>query len=65
MHFVPRRWQVMQMASAGDKKIHLTFLRLHSQQLRVPLRTFLRFAVGRPEGTGTLIIGWVHRVGCR
>lgn len=27
-----------------ESKIHFIFLRLHSQQLWVPLRTFLRFA---------------------
>jgi hypothetical protein len=42
MHLVPRRWQVIQTVSAGETKMHLTFRRLHDQQLRVPLRTFRR-----------------------
>jgi hypothetical protein len=41
---VPRRWQVIQTASSGEANLHLTFLRLHSQQLSVPFRAFLRFA---------------------
>lgn len=56
MHLVPRRWQVMQIVSSSDEKVHLTFLCLHSQQLCVPLRTFLRFARGSSEGI--LIIWW-------
>lgn len=32
----------MQMRSCGESKVHLTFLRRHSQQLCVPFRTFLR-----------------------
>lgn len=42
MHFVPRRWQALHVASVSDAKMHRTFLRLHSQQLCVPLRSLLR-----------------------
>jgi hypothetical protein len=57
VHFVPRRWQVMQIAPSSDEKVHLTFLCLHSQQLCVPLRTFLRFGAGSSEGATIWCVG--------
>lgn len=47
----------MQIASSSDEKVHLTFLCLHSQQLCVPLRTFLRFGVGSSEGAIIRCVG--------
>lgn len=32
--------------SADEPNVHFSFRRLHSQQLRVPFRTFLRFGEG-------------------
>lgn len=48
MQLVPWYWQLLQMVVLDAVKMHLTFRRLHSQQLWVPLRVFLRFgpAVG-------------------
>jgi hypothetical protein len=45
-HLVPRRWQPVQMLSVGKPfpKKHFSFRRLHSQQLFVPFRIFLRLA---------------------
>lgn len=45
-HVVPRRLQFSQTASLVAAKIQRTLRRLHSQQLWVPLRTFLRLDSG-------------------
>lgn len=44
MHVDPRRLQLSQMVLEEELKIQRTLRRLHSQQLLVPLRTFLRFS---------------------
>ena len=46
IHAVPRRLQFLQMESSVVAKMQRTLRRLHSQQLCVPLRTFLRLASG-------------------
>ena len=47
----------------GDSKMHRTFRRLHSQQLRVPLRTLRRFAAGSLRETGGSVM--LHETGIR
>jgi hypothetical protein len=42
----PRRLHLSQTRSATAENVHLIFRRLHSQQLRVPLRIFLRLGSG-------------------
>jgi hypothetical protein len=49
-HVVFRRRHALQTASDEEANVHRTFLRLHSQQLRVPRRTFRRFGSGRGSG---------------
>jgi hypothetical protein len=46
IHVVARRIQLSQVVFAAAAKVHRTFRLLHSQQFRVPLRTFLRLAMG-------------------
>lgn len=46
MQPVPRLLQESQIESLGLAKVHRIFLRLHSQQLLVPLRSFLRLNMG-------------------
>lgn len=51
MHRVPRRWQPSHFPSLRDQ-VHLFFRRLHSQQLRVPLRIFLLLTSGWAANDG-------------
>jgi hypothetical protein len=48
----------MHVASVGEPNKHFIFRRLHSQQLRVPFRIFLRFvsdsALVSPSSAGVL-----------
>jgi hypothetical protein len=48
-HLAPRLEQRRQMLSVGDLKTHLILRFLHSQQLRVPFRTF-RLCLGTEDG---------------
>jgi hypothetical protein len=43
VHLEPRLLHIVQIASDGEAKIHLTFLRLHSRQLCVPFLTLCCF----------------------
>lgn len=43
-HEHPSRWQDMQLPASALEGMHRFFLRLHSQQLVVPLRTFPLFS---------------------
>lgn len=56
MHVDPRRLQLSQIVPVEGLKMHRTLRRLHSQQLRVPLRTFLRFVWG-PSSWSISVIG--------
>jgi len=59
IHDVPRRMQFSHMVSAVAAKMQRTLRRLHSQQLWVPLRTFLRLDSG--SSTWGLALAIVHR----
>jgi hypothetical protein len=55
MHGEPRCLHPLQeVLVMRGSKIHFIFLRLHSQQLCVPLRTFLRFAFGNVSCDGAV-----------
>lgn len=60
LHSIPKRKHRVQTVAVGLAKMHRFFLRLHSKQLNVPLRSFWRFAGCRmiDSHPGAIWPGW-------